>query len=518
MSQGFKAVFMAHRKIIAISLAAILIVTGVTLGIVLTRTPRSAILRIANWDYFLDESLITRFEREWETATGNRIRVDHQRGGYNESFFRELDQNRRDFDLVIPSEYMVEKMIAHDMLKPLDLSRLPALTATETTPSGAAVRVLDPTVFDAYITNAILNVTGGVHFAIPYAYGTLGIVYDTSVSGLGNFIRANGWRSLFAQNSASGWLNETHANQNSWRQSVKNIGRDTYTIALLAYYQAQLESYIVAGNVAGHEALMHKIFSGVFDAYDQFDTAGMATLRNTARDVLMTLPRDVMFEGPDQLLNDMYRFAGTAAGNQQRRAVFGIEWSVSAVFAKYMNVSEGFQETSQVGFYVPQVGTNLWINSLVIPNAARNVDAAYAFINFIKSGEVALQNQFTHCGATPILEAAQGILEMLEDTITFTTATRNSTRSELELARDAYLAGGDPELTLAEANAEIDAFIAWQSMLMASFPREFGTLERNGINLGGIFRYFSGGLDVQIDLMLNGVRTATSGSGARPAR
>ncbi|MCL2587747.1 MAG: hypothetical protein FWE31_05985, partial [Firmicutes bacterium] len=307
--------------------------------------------------------------------------------------------------------------------------------------------------------------------------------------------------------------------QNSWRQSVKNIGRDTYTIALLAYYQDQLEAYIAMDNatgIAGHTALMNRIFAGVKHTtganQGQFNTEEMASMRNTARDVLMTLPRDVMFEGPDQLLNDIYRFAGTAANNSSRRAVFGFEWSVSAVFAKYMN------EAESVGFYVPQMGTNLWINSLVIPRRAQNLDAAYAFINFIKSREIAATNAFTHCGATPIMGAAADIMEMLVDTITFPTTapvTHYSTRTWLEAQRDIYLEGTST-MTAAAINAEIDGFISWQAMLIASFPRSFGTLEggaSGNFNLGGIFRYFSDGLDVEVDMMLNGVRTAT-----RPAR
>jgi len=513
MSNKFKGFIAANKKILAIGLAVVLVSTGVILGIVLTRTPRSSILRIRNWDYFMDRSLVQEFQRQWRIESGDsRFRVDYNLFSDNEDLHRMMSRNRADFDLVVPSEYMVEKMIANDLLKPLELHRLPELTTLVPTAAGP-VRAFNPDVIDPYITSAMLEVTNGVHFAVPYVYGTLGIVYDRSIEGLSDFVVANGWRSLFAQRhtSTNNWLEETHANQNSWRQSVKNIGRDTYTVALLAYFQDRLLGYIEDDEYEYYDELMHEIFSGVRNDEGMFDKETMEELRDIAHGVLMALPRDVMFEGPDQLLNDMYRFAGTSATNSSRRAVFGVEWSVSAVFAKYLNVSEGFQETSQVGFHIPDAGTNLWINSLVIPRRARNLDAAYAFINFIKTGEVAVENSFTHCGATPLLGAASDVMDMLVYGVSGFApgATHTSTRSELEAARDAYTGG---ELTLQEMNEQIEGFISWQDMLRASFPRSFGTLEggaSGNFNLGGIFRYFSDGLDIEIDLMLNRVRIAT---------
>ncbi|MCL2587525.1 MAG: hypothetical protein FWE31_04820, partial [Firmicutes bacterium] len=197
---SFKKFMVANRTILAISLAGVLVVTGVVLAIVLTRVPRSSILRIANWDYFMDRELVAEFQESWREITGDRrFRVRYTLFDSNEELYRMMDRNRADFDLVVPSEYMVEKMIGENLLKPLDMARLPELTQVIPTAVGPT-RVFDETIIDPYITNAILNVTGGVNYAIPYAYGTLGIVYDTSVAGLGDFIRANGWRSLFVQN------------------------------------------------------------------------------------------------------------------------------------------------------------------------------------------------------------------------------------------------------------------------------------------------------------------------------
>lgn len=467
--------WLALHKVIAITTAVVLVSATVLTVVLVTRTPRSQILRIANWGTFMDASLRTEFEQYMRDVHDQRIRVRYTTYGSNEQLFNMMTRQRADFDLVVPSEYMVEKMITQNMLQPLDLNRLPNLTATrniEVDGTTIAVPILDPAVIDPMIASEILGITGGVHFAIPYIYGTLGIAYDTSIDGLGDFIRDNGWRSLFNHNTE--WFPAvSHVTERTWVPSVKNIGRDTFTVTMLAHYQEDILNALrtqTPAGVAEANRIFDEIFGGPTGTATQ-QAARWEEMLKTAEELLEGLHPNVFFEGPDQLLSNMIDNAGT--GNA--RADFGIEWSVSAAHTMDWN--------HHVGFHVPEEGTNLWINSFVIPQAARNVDVAYKFIDFISRPDNVFTNIDYVRGTTPILKASADRLVYYRDEATVGTG-----------ANDTFVT---------EAHR--------QQFIHAMFPRQFETIVHYDVKTGRSFRYLGSAVDILIDLMLANV-VATHGS------
>ena len=82
----------------------------------------------------------------------------------------------------------------------------------------------------------------------------------------------------------------------------------------------------------------------------------------------------------------------------QCRKALGIMYSGDAVYA--------MSENENVGFYMPDYGTNIWMDCMVIPKNAENVELAHAFINYISSYEAAMDNSVTVGYTSPNLKVA----------------------------------------------------------------------------------------------------------------
>ncbi|QEA31171.1 ABC transporter substrate-binding protein [Secundilactobacillus malefermentans] len=111
------------------------------------------VLNLYNWGDYIDPALITKFQKE----TGYHVNVETFDS--NEAMFTKIKQGGTSYDLTVPSDYMIEKMRAAHLLKPLDKSRL----------TGFAN-------LDARFTNQSFDPHN--RYSVPYFWGTLGIIYN----------------------------------------------------------------------------------------------------------------------------------------------------------------------------------------------------------------------------------------------------------------------------------------------------------------------------------------------------
>ena len=108
---------MKLKKIISLALTLMM---SSTLLVGCGQSKKSAeVLNIYNVGDYIDEDLITKFEEE----TG--ITVVYETYDTNESMYQKLKSGSTKYDLVFPSDYMVEKLIAEDMVAPIDYSKIP---------------------------------------------------------------------------------------------------------------------------------------------------------------------------------------------------------------------------------------------------------------------------------------------------------------------------------------------------------------------------------------------------------
>ena len=104
---------------------------------------------------YIDEALIKKFEKE----TG--IKVNYDTYDTNEIMYQKIKTNPGTYDLVVPSDYMIEKMIKEDMVEKIDFNNIPNYQ---------------------YINPEFKNLSYDPNneYSVPYMWGTIGILYDTT--------------------------------------------------------------------------------------------------------------------------------------------------------------------------------------------------------------------------------------------------------------------------------------------------------------------------------------------------
>ncbi len=162
------------KKTVVIALAAVLIV-AIGVGVYFaTRKPvedrpvADTELTVYNWFDYIDPEVLNLFTEQ----TG--IKVNYVNFTQNEDMYAKLEAGAGTYDVVFPSEYMIERLIKEDRLEELNLENIPNL-------ANVLDNLRDPS-YDP----------GNAH-SVPYMWGTLGILYNTEKVSE----PITSWRSLF---------------------------------------------------------------------------------------------------------------------------------------------------------------------------------------------------------------------------------------------------------------------------------------------------------------------------------
>ena len=129
-------------------------------------------LYVYNWGEYIsdgsDESVDTNaeFEKYCKEELGITVKVNYSTFASNESMYAKVSSGSTKYDVIIPSDYMIERMINEDMLAPLDLSKIPNYQFID----------------DAFKGENIYYECGREElYSVPYFYGMIGIIYNTSI-------------------------------------------------------------------------------------------------------------------------------------------------------------------------------------------------------------------------------------------------------------------------------------------------------------------------------------------------
>ena len=138
--------------------AAVVLTAAFLIAVVLLTGATNAqpVVNVCSWGEYIDEDLITQFEEE----TG--IAVNYQTAESNEALYSLLKSGAGDYDVIVPSDYMISQLIEEDMLAELDYSRIPNYGLISDRFKGLTY---DPQ----------------ERYTVPYAWGTVGIIYNTSM-------------------------------------------------------------------------------------------------------------------------------------------------------------------------------------------------------------------------------------------------------------------------------------------------------------------------------------------------
>jgi len=136
----------------AVAVAALLIGTVLAVG----RNAGQRVVNVCSWGEYIDTDLIDQFEEE----TG--ILVNYQTVESNEALYSLLKSGAGDYDIIVPSDYMISQLIEEGMLEKLDYEKIPNFSLV-----------------DDRFKN--LSYDPENEYTVPYAWGTMGIIYNTAM-------------------------------------------------------------------------------------------------------------------------------------------------------------------------------------------------------------------------------------------------------------------------------------------------------------------------------------------------
>ena len=211
-------------------------------------TPNGGELNLYNWTDYISPDLIKRFESE----TGITVNLDNFDS--NETLLAKLQAGGANYDVIVPSDYMVAQMIELGLLQEVDPAGFP---------NGKNIK---PEFLDVYFDP-------GRKYTAPYMYGTTGIAYDPTKTG----VEITSWADFFDANSPAagkiGTLNDQveviHAALRAVGSQPCSPNKEDYVKVeeLLKNWKpevAVINSDGVIGRMASGEQIMHMMWNGAF--------------------------------------------------------------------------------------------------------------------------------------------------------------------------------------------------------------------------------------------------------------
>jgi len=269
-------------------------------------------LKVFSWGAYIDPTVIESFEEEYHCT------VIYDMFESNEAMYTKLLSGEK-YDVLVPSDYMVQRLIDEDALKPLNYDLLPNA-------EGLIPQVLGKE-FDPENS-----------YSVPYFWGNVGLIYNTTIVDPDDL--DEGWEIL---------KNPAYKGQ-------------------IYVYDSERDAFMVALKALGFSA-NSKISSQLDAAYDWLEE-----LDNTMDPVYAT----------DDVIDNMIQ------GNKAIAMVYSGD-------ATYI-----MAENPDMAYLVPQQGTNLWVDSMVISKEATQVQLAHQWINWMLSEDIAELNSVYVGYSSPI--------------------------------------------------------------------------------------------------------------------
>ena len=318
---------------------------------------RSQVLKVYNWADYIDEDLLDEFEQWYEKETGEKVEIIYQTFDINETMLSKIELGHEDYDVVCPSDYIIERMLKNDLLLPLDKD------------FGDTPNYLDN--IAPYISETFgqieENGRNARDYSVGYMWGTVGLIYNPK---------------YIPDSEVSSW-NVLRNPAYSGKVLMKDAFRDVYTAFLVALNKEALD--------AGEKT----IETITYDTSEE-SIALVENYLNSFRDAVCGWEADF---GKEQMTKEL--------------AWINLSWSGDAQWA----IDEAAAVGMDLRYAIPEEGSAIWFDGWVIPKYAKNVKAANYFINFMCKPENAIRNM----DMTGYVSAVGGseVLENMEDSESF---------------------------------------------------------------------------------------------------
>ena len=136
--------------------------------------PRENTLKIYNWSDYIDEELIAEFEEWYQQQTGEEVHVVYQLFDINEVMLSKIEKGQEDFDLVCPSDYIIERMLSHDLALPIFDDEFRSFPD-----SINYIGNVSPYIRGLFSKLVMPDGKNPNDYSVGYMWGTTGILYNT---------------------------------------------------------------------------------------------------------------------------------------------------------------------------------------------------------------------------------------------------------------------------------------------------------------------------------------------------
>lgn len=334
---------------------AILLLLALT-GCYNSGEPRERVLKIYNWADYIGEGVLEDFQAYYKEQTGENIRIVYQTFDINEIMLTKIEKGHEDFDVVCPSEYIIERMLKKHLLLPID---------TNFAHSPNYMNNVAP-----FIRKQInkLSQPGekASRYAVCYMWGTTGILYNRAY--IPDSV-ASSWACLWDKKYAGKIL-------------MKDSYRDAYGTAVIYAHTKELEE----GTVTVEE-LMNDYSPRAMEIAEKY----LKILKPNIAGWEADFGKEMM---------------------AKNKAWINMAWSGDATWA----IEEATAVGIDLDYEVPEEGSNIWYDGWVIPKYARNPEAASYFINFMCRPDIALRNM-DFCGYVSSIATPEILEEKIDTTL-----------------------------------------------------------------------------------------------------
>ena len=260
-------------------------------------------LHFYNVGEYIGEDVIAGFEEE----TGAKVVMETFDS--NEAMYIKV-ANGETYDLIVPSDYMIQRLIEEDYLQKLDHSRLNCMDN---------------------LTDEVLNQSydPGNEYSIPYFWGSVGIIYDKTKVDISD-LEKDGF-GIFLNEKYKGDIYVYDSERDSFMMALKDLG-----------YSMNTEN----------ELELQKAYEWLVQCVE-------------------TMEPEIVI---DEVIDNM----------AQGRKALALVYSGDATYI--------MSENENMAFYLPESGTNIWCDAMVIPKNAKNPELAHEFINYVSSYDIAYEN------------------------------------------------------------------------------------------------------------------------------
>lgn len=354
-----------------------------------------------------EKGLITQFEEYCLEEYNQKVRINYSTFDTNETMLSELKTGKANYDLVCPSDYVIQKMIKEDMIEPF---------IEEDTPN-----------YNQYVSPFVKEKMNGIEvngqknivnqYARGYMWGTLGILYNSNYKALKNRNITN----EEMDEDMTSWSSLWDKKYNNLL-AIKDSVRDTYAPGI--FYTYNDDFTLNDKDYDGLKTLKEKYESKQIDAdtYNEkvteiFNLCDDTTMNRVA-DNLVSLKENAFGFEVDSGKTDMVK------GD---KFAINIAWSGDAAYA--MDLADEYNESGTIEgeevdkkdtsnatdlkYVLPDTGANIWFDGWVMPKGRGNNKIwAERFVDFLSMPTNAAQNM-EYIGYTSVI-AGDDVLSLVQ--------------------------------------------------------------------------------------------------------